>query len=347
MDWPELNANEFRGCLEKPDWSLGYESLLSGIEFSPEDSGDSYREFAHETDDEDDDLEDEDEDTDVDVKAPSFEPPHHAHHSFSLPPDASIVRLLSRGSLAFGNVHVETGDTVNGSIEVNVSVAYWNEDALKHVLVCRLAKPPGPPPPRQEHRHGPGRGGKDEHRHPGEGHGPGRDYPGEGRKPGHGRPGREHGPEHDGPGEHGPGHEGPGKGRVPGRGRPGKERRPDPKHPVPHPGPPHGNKADGIGIFTPLFPRGPPGRNALRFNITVRIPPLNASDPNATHPALATSFTNFKHEFKGALALPAVFAKTTNSRIHVDVCEQSSHKKNTDDVPTDYFCRTCPLRWLC
>lgn len=77
---------------------------------------------------------------------------------------------------------------------------------------------------------------------------------------------------------------------------------------------------NGLGIFTPHLSRGSPGRDALRFDITLRMPGLNASD--AAVPALSTEFANFKHELEGALTFPTVFVKTSNARIHAKVCDE-------------------------
>ncbi|KAF9236999.1 hypothetical protein BU15DRAFT_76369 [Melanogaster broomeanus] len=67
--------------------------------------------------------------------------PHSAETSFTLPVDSEELYLISRGSYQHGKVEVKQASGVlQGSVKVDVRVAYYGDEALARATVCRLQK---------------------------------------------------------------------------------------------------------------------------------------------------------------------------------------------------------------
>jgi hypothetical protein len=67
--------------------------------------------------------------------------PNSAETSFILPVDSDELYLISRGSYQHGKVTVKQAYGVaQGSVEVDVRVAYYRDEALARTMVCKLQK---------------------------------------------------------------------------------------------------------------------------------------------------------------------------------------------------------------
>ncbi|TDL19372.1 hypothetical protein BD410DRAFT_792189 [Rickenella mellea] len=77
------------------------------------------------------------------ARRPSYDddPPHTAKTSFKLPVNSDVLYLLSRGSLASGDVHVTALDHSGDDVIVDIVVSYWNDEALERANVCQLERP--------------------------------------------------------------------------------------------------------------------------------------------------------------------------------------------------------------
>lgn len=113
-DWPEFYQGEVQKCIDRPDWLYN----------KPSDAVMN---------------------NDIDVQLPGMDtiPPYSSSVSFTLPANTDLLYFLSRGSLAYGSVHIEAVPGSGDDVNVDVEVGYWSEAALERASVCKLEKEDG------------------------------------------------------------------------------------------------------------------------------------------------------------------------------------------------------------